>query len=221
MSELIPAIAQDYRTGRVLMLAFMNEEALQRTLETGRATYWSRSRRALWVKGETSGHTQRVIEARLDCDRDTILLLVEQEGPACHTNEPSCFFAAADAFLAPADGPGRRLEPPPATAIERLTRTIAARRGESADTSWTARLLQAGPPKIGAKITEEAAELVAALSSETDERVVSETADLFYHVLVGLEARGVDFAEVQGELARRFGVSGLEEKAARTKGDDR
>lgn len=94
---LIAAVAQDARTGEVLMLAWMNAEALKRTIETGRATYWSRSRQSLWVKGETSGHTQRVIEARIDCDQDAVLLRVEQEGAACHTGERSCFYRAIGA----------------------------------------------------------------------------------------------------------------------------
>jgi phosphoribosyl-AMP cyclohydrolase len=91
---LIPAIAQDHATGEVLMLAWMNAEAVSRTMETGRVTYWSRSRRAFWVKGETSGHVQRLVEMRLDCDRDCLLLLVEQVGPACHTNRRTCFYTA-------------------------------------------------------------------------------------------------------------------------------
>ncbi|MFT7621502.1 MAG: phosphoribosyl-ATP pyrophosphohydrolase/phosphoribosyl-AMP cyclohydrolase [Myxococcota bacterium] len=204
---LIPAIAQDHRTGRVLMLAYMNDESLRLTLETGQAHYWSRSRQALWRKGETSGNTQRVIEARMDCDGDTILLLIEQSGPACHTNEPSCFFEALPG--------GEKVAPPPATAIERLGRTIHERRDASADSSWTARLLSRGLGKIVEKVREESEELAVALESESDERVISESADVLYHLLVGLEARGLDFEAVQHELARRFGTSGIEEKASR------
>ena len=204
---LCPAIAQDARTGRVLMLAWMNAEALEATRRTGYAHYWSRSRQALWKKGEESGHLQRVGDVRLDCDRDAVLVQVLQTGPACHTREPSCFFGGAD---------GEVLPPPPATAVERLAVTIAERRAAPADRSYTRSLLDAGVPKIVAKVTEEAGELCQALGSESDDRVVSEAADLLYHALVGLEARGIPADAVAAELWRRFGTSGLAEKAARS-----
>ncbi len=203
---LVPAIAQEARTGRVLMLAWMNAEALRRTKETGQAWYYSRSRARLWRKGESSGHTQTVLELRHDCDADTILLLVEQTGPACHTNQPSCFFYDHD--LA-------ETKPPPSGMLDRLTRVIEARKTASGDASYTARLLSAGVPKITAKIAEEAGELCEALSAESDDRVVSEAADVLYHLLVGLSARELDIEAVLHELARRFGTSGLVEKASR------
>ncbi|MFT5433569.1 MAG: phosphoribosyl-ATP pyrophosphohydrolase/phosphoribosyl-AMP cyclohydrolase [Myxococcota bacterium] len=207
---LVPAIAQDSRTGRVLMMAWMNDEAFQQTLDTGKATYFSRSRQALWRKGETSGNTQRVIDVRLDCDRDTVLLQVEQEGPACHTGTLTCFSDQFDGTdFVPAG-------PPPGHFVRRLSEVLHDRRNESADVSYTARLLSKGIPKISAKITEEAGELNEALASESDERVVSEAADLLYHVLVGFEARGIDTDQVAFELARRFGTSGLAEKASRS-----
>ena len=205
---LIPAIAQDARTGRVLMLAWMNAEAVERTLASGDAWYWSRSRAQFWKKGESSGHTQRVVDVRTDCDRDAILLLVEQQGPACHTDAPSCFFRS----LGDADD-----SPPPATIVERLAGILRQRASAPPDSSYTAKLLHAGMPKIIAKIDEESGELRDALDHETDERVVSEAADLLYHVLVGFEARGIDPLRVAFELAKRFGTSGIVEKASRQK----
>ena len=209
---LVPAVAQDARNGRLLMLAWMNAEALEATQATGYAHYFSRSRQSLWLKGETSGHRQRVLELRTDCDADAVLMLVEQEGPACHTGRPSCFYKAleGEAFV--------DASPPPATAVERLAAVLHARRHDSPDASYTARLLHRGMGKITEKVDEEAGELVEALLSEADDRVVSEAADLLYHTLVGFEARGIDPLAVAAELARRFGTSGLEEKASRQGG---
>jgi len=203
---LVPAIAQDARTGRVLMLAWMNQASLQRTRETGFAWYYSRSRQKLWQKGESSGHTQKVLELRHDCDGDAVLMLVEQTGPACHTDEASCFFYDHD--LAPTS-------PPPGGMLQRLRDVLEARKNASADTSYTARLLAKGMTKINSKITEEAEELCDALASESDERVVSEAADVLYHMLVGFTARGIPVDGVMLELSRRFGTSGLVEKAGR------
>lgn len=203
---LIPAVAQDARSGRILMLAWMNAESLELTKTTGRATYWSRSRQALWVKGESSGHTQEVVDLRLDCDSDAVLMLVNQIGPACHTGETSCFFYDAD---------GTPCDPPSSGMVERLQRVLRDRKNSSSDASYTARLFQKGMPKIAEKIREEAEELIEALSNESEERVVGEAADLLYHALVGMELRGVDAERVVHELSRRFGTSGLVEKARR------
>ncbi len=205
---LVPAIAQEARTGHVLMLAWMDRAAFDATLATGFAHYHSRSRGRLWKKGEESGHVQRVVGVRLDCDSDAVLLQVEQTGPACHTNAPSCFFDDA------ATGT-RNVGPPPANAADRLMTVLLERATLSEDTSYTAKLLSAGMPKILAKVAEESAELQAALASESDARVVSEAADLLYHVLVGFVQRGLAPDAVYLELARRFGQSGLAEKAAR------
>lgn len=211
---LVAAVAQDARSGRVLMLAWMNEEALARTLETGWVHYWSRSRQALWKKGETSGHLQRLVELRVDCDRDAVLVRVEQQGGvACHTGRPSCFHQGADGGEL---DPGR-LAADPEGVLAALGRTLEARRGADPGSSWTARLLHAGVGKIGGKIEEEAGELVQALHDEPDAAVVHEAADLIYHALVGLEARGLGWDAVVAELARRFGASGVAEKASRTK----
>jgi len=204
---LIPAIAQCAVTGRVLMMAWMNQEAFDLTQSTGQAHYYSRSRKCLWRKGETSGNTQAVAEVRLDCDADTVLLLIKQTGPACHTNEPSCFFkSVTDAEV---------LGPPPAGVIEQLAAVIHERSVQGGTSSYTSRLLSGGMDDIVAKVAEESTELIEALNNETDERVVSEAADLLYHVMVGFESRGVDVRDVAFELARRFGVSGLVEKAQR------
>jgi len=206
---LLPAIVQDRLTGEVRMVAWMNREALARTIETGKATFFSRSRNALWQKGESSGNHLVVHEIVADCDADTLLLLCEPAGPSCHTQRPGCFFRyLRDGIL--------HDEPLHAVPfLERLEREIDARRHSTAERSYTKSLLEAGPPKIGAKLREEATELAEAIEGETDARVVSEAADLVYHLLVGLAHRGVSWRDVLGELARRFGTSGHVEKARR------
>ncbi len=206
---LVAAVAQDEATGRVLMLAWMNAEALERTLETGYAHYYSRSRQSLWKKGETSGHLQRVLDVRLDCDRDAVLLRIAQEGGvACHTGRESCFFQDVE-------GADREPLVDPETVLGRLGATIEARRGADPSESWTARLLHRGVGKIGEKVREEAGELVDALEGEGDAQVVHEAADLVYHVMVGLTARGLSWRDVAAELAGRFGLSGITEKESR------
>jgi phosphoribosyl-ATP pyrophosphohydrolase/phosphoribosyl-AMP cyclohydrolase len=202
---LVPAIVQDQRTGRVLMVAYMNEAALAATRATGEATFWSRSRRSLWKKGETSGNVMRVRQLLVDCDADTVLLLVEPAGPACHTGASSCFFR--DELGEPSRG---------ATEIERLEEVILQRQTSTADKSYTKALLASGPKGIAQKIREEAGELGRAIAEETPERMIAEAADVLYHALVGLTARNVRWADVLEELQRRAGTSGLDEKARRT-----
>lgn len=209
-SGLIPAIAQDRLTGQIRMVAWMNREALERTLSTSRATFFSRSRQALWEKGETSGHRLVVNAVFADCDEDTLLLLVDPEGPSCHTGRPSCFFRRVD--------PGGNVtdlswEAEPF--LGELERVLAERQASSAEQSYTKSLLDAGPPKIAAKLVEEATELGHALGSESDERVTSEAADLVYHLLVGLRLRGIGVRAVLATLAARAGTSGHAEKASR------
>jgi len=206
---LLPAVAQEVGTGRVLMVAWMNREALDKTVETGLAHYWSRSRQSLWKKGATSGNLQHVESIRVDCDKDTVLLRVRAEGGiACHTGRPSCFYLDID---------GQELATPPDTeaVLGLLMRVIESRKGADPSESWTAKLLDRGVTKISAKITEESGELVQALSSEGDVQVVKESADVLYHVMVGLASRGLRMEDVTDELVRRFGVSGLMEKASR------
>ncbi len=208
---LLPAIAQDRLTGQVRMLGWMSPESLNRTRETGFATFYSRSRQKLWTKGESSGNRLRVHSITADCDRDTLLLLVDPEGPSCHTGRETCFFERL------AEGEPEEV-PPVAPQLWQLEGTIAARQQSSGEQSYTKSLLDAGPDKIGAKIREEADELARAIASETNERVASEAADLLYHALVGLRARGVSLRQVIEVLAGREGVGGHAEKAARTRG---
>ncbi len=189
----LPAVVQDARTGAVLMLAWMNREALARTLETGETWFWSRSRKALWHKGETSGHTQRVVDVRIDCDGDAIIAQVVPNGPACHTGRPSCFYRSAD-------GQERKAPDP---VLSRLEAVIDERRQTMPETSYTASLLRGGVRAIGAKITEEAEEVVRAARGESDERVAEEAADVLYHLLVLLAARGVPLTRVLDVLAAR------------------
>jgi phosphoribosyl-ATP pyrophosphohydrolase/phosphoribosyl-AMP cyclohydrolase len=212
---LIPVIAQEASTGMVRMFAWANREALEQTLATGQAHFWSRSRGALWRKGETSGNTLAVRELRIDCDGDVVLYLVAPDGPSCHTGATSCFFrkAGPDGGLGEDDGP----PDPPALIVARVAQVIARRRRERPEKSYVVSLLDAGLPKINAKIDEEARELREALPAGDAAHTAHEAADLLFHMLVGLEAAGVPVDAVFGELARRFGVSGIDEKASRKK----
>jgi phosphoribosyl-ATP pyrophosphohydrolase/phosphoribosyl-AMP cyclohydrolase len=207
---LVPVVAQDGRTGRVRMVAWANREAVEATLASGKATFFSRSRGELWEKGKTSGHALHVRRVLVDCDADTLLYEVEPEGPSCHTGAESCFFRDADGAAAEA-GP----------VLERLERVLEARKAETAEKSYVKSLYQGGAPRIGAKIREEGGELAQALEAESDERVTSEAADVLFHVLVGLSSRGLSVRAVLGELERRFGVGGHAEKASRAKPDGR
>jgi phosphoribosyl-ATP pyrophosphohydrolase/phosphoribosyl-AMP cyclohydrolase len=198
---LVPVVAQEHRSGDVLMVAFANRDALERTLSTGLAHYFSRSRGVLWQKGETSGHVQRVIEVRLDCDGDAVLYRVDQTGPACHTGSRTCFsvvLGRADARL-----DGGTEEDPGGHVLSRLSRVIASRAVERPEGSYTAKLLAAGVGKISQKVGEEAVEVVVAANSEDDERLASEAADLLYHLFVLFQARGVPLDAVWRELERR------------------
>ena len=195
---LVPVVAQEGRTGNVLLVAFANREALERTLSTGQAHYFSRTRRTLWRKGETSGHEQRVVEIRVDCDADTVLYRVEQIGPACHTGQMTCFSTVVTPggdTVAQVD-PGGHL-------LTRLAAIIARRAAERPAGSYTVKLLEGGSAKISQKVGEEAVEVVVAANSEDDARLASETADLLYHLLVLLEARGVPLDAVLAELEAR------------------
>ena len=175
---LKPAIVQDAVTGRVLMLAWHDREAERLTRETGEAWFWSRSRRKLWRKGETSGNTLAVVELRDDCDGDAILLRVEPAGVACHTGSVSCF-------------------------APELWRTISERATTRPEGSYTSELLEAGIGACARKVGEEAVELSVAALDESDDRVVEEAADLVYHLYVLLAARGLDVAQLEDELRRR------------------
>jgi phosphoribosyl-ATP pyrophosphohydrolase/phosphoribosyl-AMP cyclohydrolase len=186
---LAPCVVQDARTGEVLTLAYMNREALERTRASGETWFWSRSREALWHKGETSGNVQRVRELRWDCDADAILALVEPAGPACHTGERTCFHNGD-------------LEPLPGEALAALERTIVQRRAERPAGSYTAELLD-DPERIGEKVREEADEVARAAGEEADERVAAEAADVLYHLAVLLASRGLSFTDAFAALNRR------------------
>jgi phosphoribosyl-AMP cyclohydrolase / phosphoribosyl-ATP pyrophosphohydrolase len=174
---LVPCVVQDARTGEVLTLAYMNEEALARTRETGEVHFWSRSRDALWRKGESSGNVMRLRALRYDCDEDALLVLVDPAGPACHTGERTCFYRGD-------------MDPQPAEAVATLERTIADRRQSAPAGSYTAELL-ADPPGLGDKVREEAAEVALAASDERPERVAEEAADVLYHLAVLMASRGL------------------------------
>jgi phosphoribosyl-ATP pyrophosphohydrolase/phosphoribosyl-AMP cyclohydrolase len=186
---LVPCVVQDWRTGEVLTLAYMNAEALARTRETGEMHFWSRSRDELWHKGETSGNVQALKAIRYDCDADALLALVEPAGPACHTGERTCFHRG-DMELGPAE------------ALPALERVLADRAARRPDSSYTVALLDE-PERIGDKIREEADEVARAAAGEPDERVAEEAADVLYHLAVLLRARGVDMAAVEEVLNGR------------------
>jgi phosphoribosyl-ATP pyrophosphohydrolase/phosphoribosyl-AMP cyclohydrolase len=187
--ELRPCIVQDARTGEVLTLAYMNDEAERRTRETGEVWFWSRSRQELWHKGETSGNVMRLRALRYDCDEDTLLALVEPAGPACHTGERTCFYRG-------------EMEPQEAEALASLERTVAERRTADPGASYTAALL-ADPARTGAKVQEEAEEVARAAAGEADERVAEEAADVLYHLTVLLAARGLALADAFEVLNER------------------
>ena len=200
---LIPAIVQDVATGRVLMLAYMNREALERTLATSLVHYWSRSRAQLWQKGETSGHIQHLRDLRYDCDADTLLVIVEQEGVACHTGEPSCFFQRF------AETP----EPMPLPISEGLLQQIYAvvqdRKRRAPQESYVASLMARGQDHVLKKVIEEAAEVLMASKDGRREAIVYEMADLWFHAIVALGWHDISPQEILQELQRRFGKSGL------------
>jgi phosphoribosyl-AMP cyclohydrolase / phosphoribosyl-ATP pyrophosphohydrolase len=206
---LVPVVTQESRSGDVLMIAFANRDALDRTLSTGLAHYFSRSRGKLWQKGETSQHVQRVVEVRLDCDADALLYRVEQTGPACHTGTRTCFSTVIGGAAGQPDHPGvlqpigRPEEDPGGHVLSRLERVIASRAAERPEGSYTAALLTGGVGKVSQKVGEEAVEVVVAANSEDDERLASEAADLLYHLFVLFQARGVPLDAVWRELERR------------------
>jgi phosphoribosyl-ATP pyrophosphohydrolase/phosphoribosyl-AMP cyclohydrolase len=190
---LVPCVVQDWSTGEVLTLAYMDREALERTLSSGETHFWSRSREELWHKGETSGNVQRVRSLRYDCDADALLALVDPAGPACHTGERTCFYRTLG-------------EPRVAIheALPVLARTLTERARELPEGSYTAELLRAGPDKVGDKVQEEAEEVARAARDESDERLREEAADVLYHLGVLLQARDLGFADALAELTSRM-----------------
>ncbi len=213
---LLPVVAQDRLSGEVRMVGYANAEAVRVTLETGRATFFSRSRGVLWIKGATSGNEMTVHEVLVDCDADTLLYLVSPRGPTCHTGARSCFFRRALAR----EGVVSISDEPVATTtfLARLEHVLEARKTATARKSYTKSLYDGGSALLGAKLREEAGELAEALSSEEDARVVSEAADVLFHLMVALRARGLSAGDVLAELDRRAGTSGHDEKRGRSAG---
>ena len=211
---LVPVVAQDHVTGEIRMVAFATPEAVHLTLETKRATFWSRSRGELWEKGRTSGHTLDVTGVLVDCDADCLVYLVAPRGPTCHTGAPTCFFRKLERNES---GELRASDEavPVATLLARLEATLEARKSADAQSSYVRSLYDGGADKIGAKVREEADELALAVAGESNERVVSEAADVLFHVMVALRSRSVPIADVLDELERRTGTSGHAEKASR------
>jgi phosphoribosyl-ATP pyrophosphohydrolase/phosphoribosyl-AMP cyclohydrolase len=205
---LVPAIARDASSGVVLMLAWQNAAAFEKTLASGEAWYFSRSRNRLWRKGEESGHVQKIVDVRLDCDGDAVLLSVAQTGPACHTGHATCFYTTAA---------GESEQPPAGAAVlAEVYATIAARKGADAAKSYVKSLFAKGPEAIFAKVAEESGELIDASRRGLPVKdLVHEAADLWFHTLVLLAQHDVSPDAVLAELAQRMGRSGLDEKAAR------
>ncbi len=216
---LITTVAQDADTGEVLMVAHMTREALERTLTTGQGWYWSRSRRRLWRKGESSGHVQRIRNVRVDCDGDAVLLRVDQSGPACHTGHRSCFYrglaygeregvTVVEGESPPARPGAPTSEDRPALEtgpeiLDELAAVLADRRERPREGSYSTYLFAEGLARLNEKIMEEAAEVTRAARKETPERLVEEAADLWFHTLALLVFQGIDPARVFAELARR------------------
>ncbi|MFW6387529.1 MAG: bifunctional phosphoribosyl-AMP cyclohydrolase/phosphoribosyl-ATP diphosphatase HisIE [Thermodesulfobacteriota bacterium] len=216
---LLPCIAQDAESGEVLMLAYMNAEAVENTLRTGKAHYYSRSRQKQWMKGESSGHVQHVREIRYDCDGDTLLMKVEQVGMACHTGRRSCFYTVWDGERPAVEG-----EPEVDAAaiyaqqdiLDALYHVIQDRRRNPEERSYVCSLFDKGLDKILSKIGEEATETAVAGKGGATDEVIYEVADLFFHVLVLLGYYDLPPERIYAELRRRFGLSGIEEKESRT-----
>lgn len=207
---LVPAIAQDADTFEVLMMAYMNKEALEKTVSTGRAHFYSRSRERLWLKGETSGNFLEIKGVSYDCDCDAILLLVHPKGPACHTGERSCFYRRLG------DAAAKPLPAGPAV-LKELYNIIRKRKGADPSKSYVASLCAKGTTRINEKIAEESGELIEAANVKDKKEIVHEMADLWFHTLVLLSYKEIGAEELFKELGRRFGLSGIEEKESRGK----
>lgn len=199
---LLPAVVQDADSARVLMLGFVNREALRQTLAERRVTFYSRTRGALWTKGGTSGHFLELVDASVDCDRDTLLLLARPTGPVCHTGAADCFGQA------PVTATGRL------QFLPRLEQVIAERVAGRPEGSYTARLFAEGPARIAQKVGEEGVELALAAVGDDDAKVVGEAADLLYHVMLLLRGRGLSLADVAAELEARHASRGTRPAAA-------
>jgi len=212
-SELLPVIVQEVGTNEVLMMAYMNKEALELSLSTKIAHYFSRSKQRIWKKGESSGHTQAIKEFLLDCDNDTLLIKVVQEGVACHTGRKSCFFTNIETGETVSE-----VEVDSAAmygVIDELYHIILERKNADPETSWTAKLFAKGENTILKKIVEEAGELCFAVKDDNEEEIIYEAADLVYHCMVALGLKNISPDRIKQELARRFDMSGITEKNSR------
>ena len=213
MDNLIPVITQDATTNEVLMLAYMNQEALELTIKTNYAHYFSRSKQRIWKKGESSNHLQEIVEILIDCDNDTLLLKVNQEGVACHTGRKSCFFTNLNTNKTISDV---QIDTSSAYGIiDTLYHVIQEKKNDDPTKSYTAKLLQGKQNSMLKKIVEESGEFTFAIKDNDTEEIIYEAADITYHVLVALASKNISPDRVKQELARRFGISGIEEKNSR------
>ncbi len=213
MYGLIPVITQDFYTNEVLMLAYMDKEALELTQKTKQAHYFSRSKKRIWKKGETSGHLQHIKSIYVDCDNDTLLLKVEQVGVACHTGRKSCFFTNLETNEVESS-----VEIDVNTSygvIDNLYHVIESRKNDDPQKSYTAKLLQGKENSMLKKIVEEAGEFTFAIKDNDEEEIIYEAADIVYHMMVALASKNIHPDRIKQELARRFGLSGIEEKNSR------
>ncbi len=213
-SELIPVIAQDYQTNEVLMLAYMNKEALYLTLESGKAHYFSRSKQRIWQKGESSGNIQIIKDMYVDCDNDTLLIKIEQVGgAACHTGRKSCFFTKLDTLEVVSDVDTSAIQN--YSVIDKVYHVIQERKKADPKSSYVSSLFHKGENSILKKVVEEAGEFCFAVKDDDEKEIVYEAADLAFHVLVALGEKNIDPDRIKQELERRFGLSGIEEKKMR------
>jgi len=212
---LVPVVTQDHETNEVLMLAYMDKEALELTLSTNYAHYFSRSKQRIWKKGESSNHTQEIKSIKIDCDNDTILLKVAQNGVACHTGRKSCFFTDLDTNTITSE-----VEIDTTSAygvIDTLYHTILEKKNDDPKKSYTAKLLQGEENSMLKKIVEEAGEFTFAVKDNDEKEIIYEGADLMYHCLVAMASKNISPDRIKQELARRFGIGGIEEKESRIK----
>ncbi|TYP69202.1 bifunctional phosphoribosyl-AMP cyclohydrolase/phosphoribosyl-ATP diphosphatase HisIE [Paenibacillus methanolicus] len=204
-SGLVPTIVQDYSSKEVLMLAYMNRDSLAKSLETGSTWFWSRSRGELWNKGATSGHTQRIVSMHYDCDGDTVLVRVEQQGPACHTGKYSCFFNDVEGFARQdAEGQAAEGSADRFAMLSQLESVIASRHAERPEGAYTTYLFDKGVDKILKKIGEEAGEVIIAAKNNDNTELRYEASDLLFHLMVLLRERGLPLDDLMYELGRRY-----------------
>ena len=211
--ELLPVIVQDNANNEVLMMAYMDKQALELSLSSKTAHYFSRTKQRIWKKGESSGHTQKIHSFSLDCDNDTLLIKVTQEGVACHTGRRSCFFTELESGAANSEVEINTDEM--YGVIDTLYHTIQERKNADPSSSWTAKLFAKGDNTILKKVVEEAGEFSFAYKDNDEGEMVYEAADLTYHMLVALAAKNISPDRIKQELARRFDISGIAEKNSR------